>query len=138
MENKINHITVSVSDLNRSIAFYQDVFGAKLIVHGPRMAYFDLDGLWLALNEENLPDRTFSNTYTHIAFTICEDQLDEFTEKLKRNGAVIEKGRKRHLLEKDSIYFRDPDGHLFEFHTGTLTDRISYYKSQQANMLFFD
>jgi metallothiol transferase len=48
----LNHFLFSVSNLEHSIKFYQDIFDAKLLVKGRSTAYFDLNGMWLALNEE--------------------------------------------------------------------------------------
>lgn len=80
----INHLLFSVSDLLTSIEFYQNVFDAKLLVKGKSTAYFDLNGIWLALNEErDIPRNDINASYTHIAFTIEESKFEEMSAKLK-------------------------------------------------------
>ncbi|MGG3478693.1 FosM family fosfomycin resistance protein [Peribacillus frigoritolerans] len=135
----LNHFLFSVSDLDSSIEFYQKVFDAKLLVKGRTTAYFDLNGMWITLNEEkDIPRNEISQSYTHIAFSIEEADLMNMYEKMIGLNVNILSGRPRDEKDKKSIYFTDPDGHKFEFHTGTLQNRIDYYKQEKAHMEFFD
>ncbi|SES18854.1 metallothiol transferase [Gracilibacillus ureilyticus] len=135
----INHFLFSVTDLEVSIEFYRQVFDARLLVKGRNTAYFDLNGMWLALNvEKDIPRNEINHSYTHIAFSIAEDEFDDMYKKLRVLKVNILPGRLRDDRDKQSIYFTDPDGHKFEFHTGTLHDRLDYYKQEKGYMEFFD
>jgi len=134
----VNHLCFSVSDLDQSIRFYSEVFGAKILVKGRRLAYFDLYGLWIALNQEDVVRDPNHRTYTHIAFTIEKEDIELMTTKLKNLNVEVLPGRVRDERDKNSIYFLDPDGHMFEFHTGNLQDRLDYYKEDKDHMIFYE
>ncbi|WP_433750103.1 metallothiol transferase FosB [Paenibacillus amylolyticus] len=133
----INHLCFSVSNLERAITFYEQALGARIQVKGRKLAYFELAGLWIALNQEDVIRNYTERTYTHIAFTVTEEEFDASVQQLRAAGADILPGRSRDSRDALSVYFTDPDGHLFELHTGTLKQRLDYYREDKAHMTFY-
>jgi catechol 2,3-dioxygenase-like lactoylglutathione lyase family enzyme len=72
---------------------------------------------------EPLPARS----YNHIAFKIPEAEFDAFAERVRQAGVEMAAPRPRVEGEGRSIYFHDFDNHLFELHTGTLSERLKRY-----------
>lgn len=103
---------------------------------GRKLAYFDLNGVWIALNQEDISRNYNNRSFTHIAFTI--NDYDLILDKIKGLEVEIAPGRSRDEKDKKSIYFLDPDGHMFEFHTGNLKVRLDYYKEEKEHMVFFE
>jgi len=101
----INHLTFSVSNLDVSIDFYQRVFGAELLFRDARTAYFDIAGLWLALNvQESIPRTEIRQSYTHIAFTVDAADMVNMQQRL---GVALLPDRSRGGDEGQSLYFAD-------------------------------
>ena len=115
----VNHVTLVVSDLGRSVAFYRDILGLSLRHQGPRGAYLESGALWLALE---LGQPTPRADDSHIAFS-CQP-ADFATLAARLSGAPKWKANRS---EGASIYFTDPDGHKLELHIGDLASRLASY-----------
>lgn len=119
----LNHITISVSDLSQSLAFYCETLGATKHAVWETGAYLDLAGIWLCLS---LGEPRPANDYTHIALSIEAEDIDAFRQLL--TDACIETWQ-QNSSEGDSVYFLDPDGHKWEAHVGDLKSRLEAMKA---------
>lgn len=100
------------------------------------MAYLDIGGQWVALNEQtDIPRQEITQSYTHLAFGIDPADLGRMTQRLERLGIGLRPGRVRDEGEGQSLYFADPDGHLLEFHTGDLRTRMEAYQNAEDVVL---
>ncbi|MBC1611155.1 FosX/FosE/FosI family fosfomycin resistance thiol transferase [Listeria welshimeri] len=131
MISGLSHITLIVRDLNKTTTFLQEIFDAEEIYSSgdktfslSKEKFFLIAGLWICIMEgESLQERT----YNHIAFRIHEEEMGEYTERIKSLDVEIKPERSRVTGEGRSIYFYDYDNHLFELHTGTLEERLKRY-----------
>jgi len=130
----ISHITLVVKDLEKTSKFLRTVFDAKEVYSSgekqfslSKEKFFLIGDLWITLMEgESLQERT----YNHVAFKIEESDIDDYIARIKAVGAEIKPERPRIVGEGRSVYFYDFDNHLFELHTGTLSERLDYYSKQ--------
>ena len=131
MIDGLSHLTFIVRDLDRMETLLTTVLAAQKIydsgagtVSISRERFFMAGGIWIATMEgEPLPSRT----YNHVAFKIADGDYDQCLERVKALGLDIRESRPRVAGEGRSIYFHDHDNHLFELHTGTLSERLARY-----------
>ncbi|MBX2879622.1 MAG: VOC family protein, partial [Granulosicoccus sp.] len=83
MISSLNHITLAVSDINRSVKFYKDILGFEGHVVWDQGAYFSVGSLWLCLSVDPPCEKT---DYTHIAFTVDPADFKSCCQSLLKNG----------------------------------------------------
>lgn len=127
----ISHITFIVKDLKLATTFFKEIFDAEEVYASgdatfsvSKEKFFMVGNQWIAVMEgESLPSRT----YNHIAFKISEADFETYQERIRKLGLDFKPPRPRVDGEGRSLYFYDFDNHLFELHTGTLSQRLDRY-----------
>lgn len=116
----LNHLTLSVANLDRSLAFYSGLLGLAIRWRGPAAAYLETETLWLALVVDADVRRGALPEYSHAAFSVAAPDLPDWISRLTEAGVVKWQESER----GDSFYFLDPDGHKLELHSGNLKGRF--------------
>ncbi|MDU8913332.1 VOC family protein [Aestuariicoccus sp. MJ-SS9] len=119
----VNHITLCVTDLDRSLAFYRDVLGGRLAAGGGRAAYLELGTLWLCL--EVAAAVATREDDSHFALACAPRDFDALAARIDAHAPRWKENRS----EGASLYFRDPDGHKLELHVGELESRLAHYRA---------
>jgi len=120
----LNHITLAVADVQRSVAFYRDVLGCAVRALWPDGAYLRAGTLWLCLSRDDRARVAPHPDYSHIAFAVSEEDYPVLSRRLSAECTVWKDNRS----EGDSTYFLDPDGHKLELHIGSLESRLAHYR----------
>jgi catechol-2,3-dioxygenase len=119
----MNHAVLYVRDARRSVRFYEEVLGFRLVVDDAAGRYAFLrapgsanhhDLALFALGDSAGPSAAGRSTVGlyHLAWEVPTlDELDELRERLAAAGALI--GASDHGVNK-SLYAHDPDGLEFE------------------------
>lgn len=117
-----------VDDLEAAARFYEEALELRALTKDGRFRAYDVGGrnvLLLfqrgaTLETVNLPGGTIpphdGHGPLHIAFAIDAADLEPWERRLAARGIAIE-GRTSWPAGGQSVYFRDPDGHLLELAT---------------------
>lgn len=118
-----NHVATLTSDMDRTVRFYQDAFGAEVTFEmqaegdHPKMSILDLGG-GAALNVFEVPadeiigerrKQGHRGAIDHFALAVDSRKvLEKIKDRMVAAGAEI--GEIQQLGSEWSLFFRDPDG----------------------------
>ena len=128
MINGINHITISVKNIDTAFKFYKNVLKLKPVMKSNRSAYFLAGKIWIALDQQE--NFNISENYSHICFNISKKYYKKFVKKIRKNEI---KEWQNNQTEGDSIYISDDSGNKLEIHFSTLKERIKFGKKHFGN-----
>jgi fosfomycin resistance protein FosX len=141
MMQGLSHMTFIVRNLDRMELILTTILGARRVYDSGDAAFslsrerFYLVGgspgnpdapapIWIAAMEG---EGMLSRSYNHVAFKIAEADYPALLERLRTLRLDVRESRPRVPGEGRSIYFHDDDNHLFELHSGTLSERLERY-----------
>lgn len=105
---RLNQVTVTGTDYERSVAFYQSLGLKQIVANPPDYARFETAG-GATLSVQIDPEETVSAT-TAI-YLECDD-LDERVERIARTGVPFEHGPRNQPWMWREARLRDPDGNI--------------------------
>ena len=116
---RIDHLNITVADIDRSIEFYERVLGMRTermgegraaLLFGQQKIHLDLAGATAMAAEKRMP--------AHICF-VTETPLAEVKSQLaaKQVSIRMEGPRAGAMGTIQSVYIDDPDGHSIEIST---------------------
>lgn len=126
-----NHIAIEVDDVDKAVAFYQDVFGLERLRDGEGDAFLRLgEHQFLAIFKV---DRTQPARMRHFGLMVRDgEQLAEVREKLVNNYGI-------ELIPPFRCDFRDPFGNriqVVDLHDESMVWLLPYREVQDAGITF--
>ena len=117
--DRIDHLNITVADIDRSIEFYQRVLGMRsermgegraALLFGQQKIHLDLAGATAMSGEKRMP--------AHICF-VTDAPIEEIAAHVERCGVPIrmQGPRAGAIGTIQSVYIDDPDNHSIEIST---------------------
>ncbi len=127
-----NHVAIEVGDIEKAVAFYEDVFGLEKLDEGEGDAFFKIgEHQFLALFERKDMPRLTSNC--HFGLMVRDDaQIAELRHKLTEKYGI-------ELMEGFRCDFRDPWGNriqVVDLHDESLVWLLPYREVRKAGVRF--
>ncbi len=117
----LTHIGLTVRDLDRAIAFYQAVFGARVLYNNGSTAELNTPGRHdiITLIARRTSKVRSMGAVDHIGFRLADPtDIDEAVRLVESAGGAIDK-RGEFAPGAPYAFIRDPDGHVNEIYFET-------------------
>ncbi len=122
MRQKLTLITLGVSDINKTLHFYESLGWKKSAHSMDHYALFPLGGITIGFyplkdlaEDVTLPYEASSFSGITLAYNAkSEQEVNEILQQVENLGATIIKPAQKVFWGGYSGYFKDPDGYLFE------------------------
>lgn len=129
----INHAAIEVGDIQKAVAFYEDVFGLKKLDEGEGDAFFKIgEHQFLALFERKGMKPDPSSNHHFGLMVRDEKQIAAVREKLTKKYGIS-------LIKGFRCDFRDPWGNriqVVDLHDESLVWLLPYQEVQEAGIRF--
>jgi catechol-2,3-dioxygenase len=129
MISAVNHITLSVKELDPAFDFYTRILGLKpLAKRRNKSAYLLAGDQWIALVQAKgaIPPEP---SYAHLAFSVSDADFAIMTTRLKETGVTVWQDNSS---PGESFYFLDPSGNKLEIHAGSWQSRLQWLKDNPS------
>jgi len=117
---RLDHLVLTVADIEATCAFYTRVMGMEVVTFGNGRKALAFGQQKINLHERSKEFEPKANLPTPGSGDLCfitETPIDEVVEQLKAEQVMIIEGptkRTGAIGILMSVYFRDPDGNLIE------------------------
>lgn len=99
---ELNHVALRVSDMEASVAFYHEVFGAVVVSQSTNATFLQLpNDDFIALFPADIPH------IEHFCLTVPGYEPDATARRLEAAGHRV-------VRNEDRVFVRDPDGLLVQ------------------------
>ncbi|OCA71065.1 glyoxalase [Chryseobacterium contaminans] len=116
----IDHIVLTVADLNKTIAFYTEIMGFEVVTFGDNRKALTFGNQKINLHQKGHEFEPKAKHPTSGSADLCfiaQTDIHEVMDELKQKNVEIIEGiveRTGAVGKIKSVYFRDPDQNLIE------------------------
>jgi catechol 2,3-dioxygenase-like lactoylglutathione lyase family enzyme len=114
------HVAIDVSDLERSLKFYTDMFNLVVVSHSDTIVHLKTpgskDSFFLFKADAPVNPRGCGQSHAHFGFRIDDRNFDKAIDYIRRNNVKIHPNPRR--SPGRYVYIEDPDGYVVQLEPG--------------------